>query len=331
MRTDKVVDTYVDTLGIRCVCDSKYQRDSLFNTLIGFLMEKNMVGIKYDKDRSNEYYQVTKLLKGNTKLATVAKGYFKNDNNKYNPDYYYININFYGLKRYNKTKDEVSMFLVRSITAFLNTYNIDFIITELDIAMDIESKIDSILAVCINRSPNVEYYQLGDTDGNGEVIQQNKGTYYMEKYQSHIKKMYAMIRAYLYDKRFKEMTKYHKDIGFDLTRFEVKLQKRFFVKNEFGFTSIYKALKKYAVLEFEDIKQKEQLIQKLNSATTSKQRKKNIDDAVENTKAVLLTQRMSLVSRFLREIDTIKFNLKGEFVYTKHEDYLECMSKFNRR
>jgi len=43
------------------------------------------------------------------------------------------------------------------------------------------------------------------------------------------------------------------------------------------------------------------------------------------------THKMNNVGSFLREIDTIKFDSKGEFIFTKHEDYLESMSKFNRK
>jgi len=331
MQEYKTVNTYIDTLGIRCVCDGIYQRTSLFKTLINFLRARNIVGIKYNKERSTKYYQITELLHGNTKIASIDRGYYQNDNNSFNPDYYYINISFYGLKRYSKIKDEASLLLVRTITAFLNTYNIDFKLIELDIAMDVQAPIDNILAVCVRRSPNIEYYQLGDSYSNGETIQEDIGTYYMEYFESFKQKNNAMNRAYLYDKRFKELSKYNKDIGFDLTRFEVKLQKRFFVKNTSGFIPIYKALNKYTVLEFEDIKQKEQLIQKLNSVTTSKQRRKAIDDIIENNNAILLHQKMILVGSLLRELDTIKLNTQGDFVLQKHKNNLESMSKFYRR
>jgi len=327
MNTDRLINTYIDTLSIRCVCDGRYQRDNLFNTLIVFLKERNIVGIIYNKERSTKYYQITELLFGNTKLATIAKGYYTND---YNIDYYYINISFYGLKRYNNKKDEASLLLVRTITAFLNTYNIDFRLTELDIAMDMKSKIDNLLVVCTSRSPNVKYYQLGDIDDDGKNIQANKGTYYIENFKSFKQKKNAMSRAYLYDKRLKERSKYNRDIGFDLTRFEVKLQKRYFVKNKFGVIPIYKSLNKYTVLHFMDIKQKELLIQQLNNAKTSRTRRNMIEAALSSDKAILLTRKMNNIGSFLREIDTIKFDTKENFIYTKHEHYLECMSKLNR-
>lgn len=330
MKINPKINTYIDTLGIRCECDNREQRDSLFNALMDCLMERKIVGIKYDKQHSSKYYQITKLQYGNTTLATIAKGYFQKDTH-FDSDYFYINISFYGLKRYNKTKDDASLLLVRTITAFLNTYNIDFRLIELDVAMDIRASIDKYLAVCISRSPNIEYFQLGEINANGEKIQKDEGSYYMEKYQSAKQEKNAMSRAYLYDKRRKELFKYKRDIGFELTRFEVKFQKRWFVKNEFGVMPIYKALQKYVVLELEDSKQKEQLIEKLNSAKKAKQRRKLIDDAIESNNALLHTQKMNNVGSFLREIDTIKFDAKGEFVFTKHEDYLECMSKLNRK
>jgi len=330
MSTNDFIDTYIDTLGIRCECDNENQRESVFNTIIHLLKERKIVAIKYNNEHSTKYYQITDLFYGNTKLATIAKGYYQNEQNRFNPDYYYLNINFYGLKRYNNKKDEASHLLVRTITAFLNTYNIDFRLIELDIAMDIKRKINNILAVCINRSPNINYYPLGDMDSNGNMIQLDQGTYYIEKLNNKQKKN-AMSRAYLYDKRQKEIHKYNRDIGFDLTRFEVKLQKRYFVKNRFGTLFIYKALRKYSILYFTDIKQKEQFIKKLNTTKKSRQRKKIRDKAVEDNHAILLTYNMNKVGDFLREIDTIKLDYQGNFIFTQHEEYLECMSKFNRK
>ena len=324
------VNTYIDTLSIRCECDNRKRRDNLSNTLIDFLIKKNIVGVKYDKQHSNRYYQITKLQYGNTTLGTIAKGYYVNDTS-FDSDYYYINISFYGLKRYSRIKDDASLLLVRTITAFLNTYNIDFRLTELDIAMDIQSPIENILAVCIRRSPNIHYYELGDIDADGNKIQKDRGTYYIENLISYKQKKSAMNRAYLYDKRQKELYKYSKDISYDLTRFELKLQKRWFVKNEFGIIPIYKALGKYTVLEFANRRKKKLLIQKLNSATTSKQRKKLITEAIKSPNTLLHTQKMNNVGSFLREIDTIKFNSKGDFIFTKHEKYLESMSKLNRK
>lgn len=328
MRGLNRVNTYIDTLGIRCECSSKVQRDSLFNSIIDFLKDRNIVGIRYNKERSNQYYQITELLHANSKLATIARGYFKKDT-LVDPDYYYININFYGLKRYSK-KDDASLLLVRTIMAFLNTNNVYYRPTEIDFAMDIKWKIEHIVAVCICRSPNVDYYPIGDKHDDS-IIQDNVGTYYIEKFDSYKRKKNAMSRAYLYDKRQKEIEKYNRDIGFDLTRFELKLQKRFFVKNEFNFITRYKALQKYTVLYFRDLENKEQFICQYNKAHNSKRRKIVLQKAIEKGSTVVLQPQMKDIGEFLRDIETIKLNPKGEFLYTKHEEYLECFSKFKHR
>ena len=330
MNTNNIVNTYIDTLGIKCLCETKEQRRSVFNVLIDSLLEKKIVGIKYNKERSSEYYQVTDLLYGNTKLATIAKGHYKNNNNRLNLDYYYVNISFYGLKRYNYKKDEASIFLLKTIAASLNSLNIDFRLTELDVAMDIEAKVENVLTVCVSRSPNVNYYPLGDIDANGNIIQKDDGTYYIEKLSKKQKKN-AMSRAYLYDKRKKELDKFKSNIGFDLTRFEVKLQKRYFVKNEYTGSNLYKAMGKYTVLYFKDIKQKELFIKNYNNANNSRQRKRVVKKLLDNNYAILLTPRLNNVYSFLREIDSITVDSQGNFKSVKHEDYLYCQSKFNRK
>jgi len=49
----KSTDTYIDTLGLRCVCYGKYDKDSLFNKIIAFIKGQHIVGILYDTENSN--------------------------------------------------------------------------------------------------------------------------------------------------------------------------------------------------------------------------------------------------------------------------------------
>jgi hypothetical protein len=234
---------------------------------------------------------------------------------------------------------------------------------ELDLAMDIKSKLSNVLAICIKRTANVNYYTLGDYSTDNKPIQPYYGTYNIEKYSLNkeeerslaininnakttkeikvvinnakwkIRKKIknTMSRAYLYDKRYKELSKFKRDIGFDLTRFELKLQKRYFVKNKYDGSNLYKAMQKYRVLYFEDMKQKELFIQLYNNANTSRKRHKVLDVALESKSTVLLTYKLNNVYSFLREIDSITFDSQGNFKSVKHEDYLYCQSKFNRK
>ena len=329
MKPYNIVDTYVDTLGFRIVCNSQDERNYLFKEILDFISMQKIVGIVYDKERSNQYYQTTKLQYANSTLATISKGFYENSSNGYLMQYYYININFYGLKRYNKTKDDASRRLIRTVAAHLNTEGIYFRLIELDIAMDIRSNMDNVLVVCTRRSANIDYFQLGDVDIDGNKIQAHDGTYYIEKFKSRKKEKNAVSRAYLYNKRLKEQRKFKRDIGFELTRFEVKLQKRYFVKNKYCTGVMHKTLDKYTVLQFRDTEYKERLIQTCNGAKNGKERKKLIAEALSNGDVTLLRPRMDKVGSYLREIDTVKFNTYGGFTYTKQEDYLYAHSKFN--
>ena len=332
MKIDSRVNTYIDTLGLRCVCYSKYDRDTLFNRIVTFLSKQHIVGILNDNKNSNKYYQITKLQHSNSTLATISRGYFEQTSRSgYRAEYYYINISFYGLMRYDKIKDDASRLLVRTITAYLNTNNIDFQLTELDIAMDIKSHPDNILAICTKRTANVNYYDLGDYTVDNNKIQNNDGTYYIEKFESFKQKKNAMSRAYLYDKRRKERDKFTRDIGFDLTRFELKLQKRYFVKNEYTGSSMYRAMQKYTQLYFGDMRQKELFIKQYNDVNTARKRAKIVEMTLNSTNAVLLTPKLNNVYSFLREIDSITFDTQGNFKFVKHENYQYFQSKFNHR
>ena len=331
MEKYNTVDTYVDSVGLRIECNCKDSRDFVFNNLINFISKKRIVGIEYDKEKSNKYYQITNLYNGNIVLAKICKGYYDNKKNNFDKEYYYINLNFYGIKRYSK-KDKVSRLLIRTIAAYLNTYitTTPFYLSEVDICMDMRSKLKNIQVVCIKRAPHTDYYQSGDIDKDGNSIQKNKGTYEIERFTSFKQKKNAMCISYFYDKPLKELSKFGFDIGFDLTRFEIKYNKRYFVKNEYSMSSLRKTLKKYAVLQFKDIKQKEIFNKRFNDAQNSKQRRKVTNNAL-NDGATLLEPRMDKVGAFLRELDTIKFNSNGGFIYTAQEDYLYSSSKFNRK
>lgn len=327
---DISVETYVDTLGMRIECQDRYDRDNLFRNLMHFIGEQHLVGTVYDEKRSNKYYQTTKLQYGNSTLSTISKGYFEQTSKSgYKAEYYYINISFYGLMRYNKTKDDASLLLVKTIAAYLNTNNIHSLLIEVDIAIDIREKLDKLVAVCNRRTANVSYNELGVTDANGDAIQKYYGTYYIEKFSTHKQKKNAMSRAYHYDKRKKEIDKFNRDIGFELSRFELKLQKRYFLKNAYDGSSLYKAIGKYSILHFDDLKNKELFIQRYNTANSSRKRRRVISDACDSSKASILTPRLNKVYKFLRMIDSVTFDAQGAFKYVKHEDYLYCKSKFN--
>jgi len=74
-------------------------------------------------------------------------------------------------------------------------------------------------------------------------------TTYIEKIERN-KLTKAVLRAYTYDKRHKELLPY------DITRFEIKLQAKYFNKHGFSIESIEKTLDRYHVMYFENLLEK---------------------------------------------------------------------------
>lgn len=174
-------------------------------------------------------------------MATIAKihtGFFTTvKEGKVYPKFY-INITFAGLKRYNDIADYVSNDCLMKICAFLNRSAIRYKLTEMDVCIDIECPFEHMMAFCVKKSPKTKYYAFEDR-------QAYKQTQYIEKISSE-KVGSSVLRAYYYDKRAKESLPYY------LTRFELKLQNKYFNKYGVSVESIQKALNRYYVLHFKN-------------------------------------------------------------------------------
>lgn len=318
------LDANVDSIKIRVSFVDKSYRDDVYNKIMIFIKDKNLVAIQYDDRNSNKYSQSTKLISSNTTIATLTKSAFTHCF----VNQFTLSIGFHGLHRYNKKVDDKSKLLLQNIAAYLNAKDIHFIITQFDICTDIPCPIENLVAVCIDRNKRKKYHHLGKYDNDGNKIQINDTTYEVEKFESKKERDNVMKRAYLYDKRIKEIYKANNDIGFDLTRFEMKLQNRFFLKNEVSANSFLQELKDYKILYFEDIKLKDRFIKQYNKVNTNKHRNQLVDDISKTTPEIRIN--MLNISDFIRMVDTIKFDSRGRFIVTRREDYLYGNSKFNK-
>jgi hypothetical protein len=113
------------------------------------------------------------------------------------------------------------------------------------------TKIQNILAICTTKLPRTEYHLANHSFYNGDTI-------YIEKITKGRLNYYSQ-RAYVYNKAKKEK------LFYPLTRFELKLQKSFFLNNELDSRIIVKALNRYLVMYFKNIEEKEKVINKYNS------------------------------------------------------------------
>lgn len=137
-----------------------------------------------------------------------------------------------------------------------------------------------------------------------------------------------MKLAYLYNKRRKEIIKANYDIGYHISRLEVKFQSRFFLQKEVSVRTFIEELKDYKLFYFKDnMIQKEEFIKRYNKANSNKHRNQLIDELSMVTPEIVTN--MKNIEEFLRMVDTIKFDEKSNFFVTPKENYIIGTSRLN--
>lgn len=241
-------DTNIDTVGIQIDASSMEEQNMIRFMLSRAIVEHNNVYIKF-----NYSLQQDEILCNSNKIGSIKLGIIPLIDSYTKLRYlkYYIVLKFAGLKRYNSNLDNLSYSCLLTACKVLNTFNEPFKLTEIDICLDMHTDIQSTLAICTRKLPRTEYHPLTTSFYKGN-------TYYLEKYDKYNYKNISQ-RSYLYNKAEKE------GLSFPLTRFELKLQKPFFFKEDFGFERIIKAINSYKVMYFSDINEKYMIINKYNS------------------------------------------------------------------
>lgn len=249
--------TAIDTVGLQIdLTDAHMQREAL-RDIIRFICETSNVyadGCSFGEYKSGSaiYYKSTKLAEiytGSFRSGTKINGYVLQ---------YYIAIKFAGLKRYDDDIDMVSEELLFDICVYLNDERLPYKLTELDVCIDIPCPLSNVLSVCTRKSPKTLYHELSDPQPYDTTI-------YIEKLSKHQRKT-AVLRAYTYDKASKERLPY------ELTRFELKLQSKFFNKYGFSLDAILKALNRYHVMYYYDDFEKRNVVNAYDSYAVVKHR-----------------------------------------------------------
>jgi hypothetical protein len=166
----------------------------------------------------------------------------------------YVALEFAGLKSYNHSLDQTARYSLKRVVGYLNSSSINWKITELDIFLDVMCKLKHIYAFCNTKAPNVLYH------GVDSVQKYKDETEYIEMFESEEQMNEATKRAYFYDKGLKYYKNFCKKLAYDITRFELKLQPKFFTYHECSIDNIKKALDKYSILAFEDLSIKSKLL-----------------------------------------------------------------------
>jgi len=177
----------------------------------------------------------------------------------YSHNNYFIKIKFAGLKTYDVAVDDTSLNYLYVIVAYLNTKGFSWNLAELDIAIDIPYvNFDNLLAICTSKTAT-QYHILG------EIQRYDGETTYIEQFNTEHSKNTAIKRSYLYNKTLKEQNVHNHILGFNLQRFEVKLQAPYFTRYGFDIDMIIKTLDKYHLLYFNNIDEKNALIIRYNN------------------------------------------------------------------
>jgi len=239
--------TEIDTVSIQIDCSSLEVQQGISFMISRAVTEYNKVYIK-----DNAYTKQRDILFNSNRLGTIRLG-INPIWNKFTRQYdmnYYVAVSFCGLKSHIEILDNLSNGCLFAVCGILNTFNFNYVFTELDVCLDMNIKMDNILAICTTKLPRTEYHLLNNSFYNGDTV-------YIEKI-SKDRINYNSQRAYLYNKAKKE------NLQYPLTRFELKLQKSFF-KNDLDFETIVNALNRYTVMFFPTIYEKIRIVDKYNS------------------------------------------------------------------
>ena len=232
--------TTIDTVSLQIDTYDEVARNLITDGILHLMHTKNL----YVKEKSypinlhaNFFMREYEVYAFNVILVSIRMGSFSMQNplNNIVTTTYYIAIEFAGLKTYHEPLDTISNNTLLSVCAYLNSRNIFYKLTGLDICIDLQTKFENVLALCTKRSPKTSYYTANET-------QRYKTTHYIEKILDKNEDE-VLQRAYLYDKTAKE------NLPYALARFELKLQQKFF--NKYRNTlmySIFKTLDKYHVM-----------------------------------------------------------------------------------
>lgn len=248
-----------------------YNNDHIYKTVIDNITIKGIVSKLEDKNgamfnirkicninnitlRSENVYTDTKGLtsshrlvyngkdhNGNVvycRLGKVLVGSSYTTNNKKELVQYYINIIMTGIMDYDYDLILVRAEFIAGIRSALLSSGADIRVSAIDVCIDTNNKYENMLAYCGIERPNVDYIPL-------DKKQKYETTTYVEDLNRK-QVSTASSRSYWYDKTKKD------NLNFTLTRFEVKMQPRFFYKVEMLDTSskVLDNLERYRLLHF---------------------------------------------------------------------------------
>ena len=145
--------TEIDTVSIQVNCSSLEEQQGISFMIGRAVTEYNRVYIT-----DNNFTKEREILFNNNRLGTIRLGMnpIRNKFTRQNNINYYIVVSFYGLKSHIEILDNLSNGCLFAVCGILNTFSIEYVFTELDVCLDINTKIDNVLAICTSKLPRTE-------------------------------------------------------------------------------------------------------------------------------------------------------------------------------
>ena len=237
----------LDNIKLQVDLHNLYSQRELFNKITYALTSTySNLFISYDTNTQKRVLSHS-LLSAGKKIMEINTGTYtrghRSDKNRVT--IFYITIELAGMKRYNDYTDTLSVNCLKRVSALFNSNNIRFDVTGVDLYVDVEAPFTNLYAIANRKASGVAYYGVNEP-------QPYASTFYIEKYNNtHTN---VMKRAYLYDKGIKD------NLLYTITRFELKLQTRFFSKNRFTNDLLQEQLDKYHILLFPTLEEKSSVL-----------------------------------------------------------------------
>lgn len=291
-------ETHIDTVAVQMDFEKAEEQRRKLSLLCQWVTIRELG--KLEQDESSKIIIKYDVYFGGTIIFTIHSGFTSKADGLIGEleGLYYIRIRFAGLKSHIQRNDEASFNALMTICGFLNTTSTRFRLVELDVAIDAYCSLDNILAICVNKSGKTTYNKIGH-----KQFYKGIPTSYIEKYENEQEANDAVVRSYVYDKSSKE------GLGSKITRFELKLQNRFFLRYGFNTQSIINAMNKYYVMYFESLDKKSQYVSFLNNFRfTSK------DMEIFGLDSFRLFADENVIKGFISQVESVYVGFYGDIV-----------------
>jgi len=230
----------IDTLKLQIDFEySDKQRDTMYELARALERSFPFLKVHYSTNTNPNSALTHSVYTGRAKILELTSGAYKDI---YRRTIYFITVEIAGLKQYTKN-DKIAHDCLIRIAAYLNTNEIGFEYTGIDIAVDIMCPFRYVYTFCNKKAAGVKYYKVFER-------QPYPTSHYLEKYT--LTHNQAMKRSKTYYKPAKD-----EYIRYPITRFELKLQSSFFNRYPYKWGMLQNELNRYHILYFPTLEEKD--------------------------------------------------------------------------